>query len=245
MPWPVPSDTRSILNRVDNSDTKHLNRMMIVDANYRASQLFRAAGYDVLDIGFYMRNHALYAYRVKDGVHWDCIGTRIMTQLVIGHLARSWNIPLPARIKDKLTKFVSDAFTFDIDKSWAAYTLMGFDMSTISKHSSENVSFPEAIQRRIRAGVLQHIKEVKPEFYEALRRDICTMRVFTLLEDNPEIEKHLKLEDNWKLEEMVSAFPNVAEFIGEPEPQEVTVMLDEEAVDKMRSRKRKHSPDRL
>ncbi|KAK5967699.1 hypothetical protein GCK32_015364 [Trichostrongylus colubriformis] len=64
MPWPIPSDTRSILNRVDNSDTKYLNRMMIVDANYRASQLFRAAGYDVLDISFYMRNHALYAYRV-------------------------------------------------------------------------------------------------------------------------------------------------------------------------------------
>ncbi|KAK6038037.1 hypothetical protein COOONC_24458, partial [Cooperia oncophora] len=141
MPWPVPSDTRSILNRVDNSDTKHLNRMMIVDANYRASQLFRAAGYDVLDIGFYMRNHALYAYRVKDGVHWDCIGTRIMTQLVIGHLARSWNIPLPARIKDKLTKLF---ILFETDQFLTSERMFRF-------------------QRRIRAGVLQHIKEVKPE----------------------------------------------------------------------------------
>lgn len=39
--------------------------MLIVDANFRASQLFRAAGYDVLDIGFYMRNHALYSYRMS------------------------------------------------------------------------------------------------------------------------------------------------------------------------------------
>ncbi|KAK6026479.1 hypothetical protein OSTOST_07565 [Ostertagia ostertagi] len=186
MPWPIPSDMRSILNRVDNSDTRYLNRMMIVDANYRASQLFRAAGYDVLDINFYMRNQALYAYRVKDGCS-DCIGTRIMTQLVIGHLARSWNIPLPARIKDKLAKL----------------------------------------------------------FYEALRRDICTMRLFTLLEDNPEIEKHLELEDNWKLEEMVADFPNVAEFIGGVVPQEITVVVDEGAVDKAKTRKRKHSPDRL
>ncbi|KIH63160.1 hypothetical protein ANCDUO_06540 [Ancylostoma duodenale] len=77
--------------------------MLIVDANFRASQLFRAAGYDVLDIAFYLRNHALYAYRVKDGVHWDSVGTRIMTQLVIGHLARSWGIPVPQRIRQKLT----------------------------------------------------------------------------------------------------------------------------------------------
>ncbi|ETN70806.1 hypothetical protein NECAME_04819 [Necator americanus] len=64
MPWPLPVDTRSIVNRADNADTRHLNRMLIVDANFRASQLFRAAGYDVLDVGFYLRNHALYAYRV-------------------------------------------------------------------------------------------------------------------------------------------------------------------------------------
>ncbi|XGW19822.1 hypothetical protein V3C99_003561 [Haemonchus contortus] len=243
MPWPVPSDSRSILNRVDNIDTKHLNRMMIVDANYRASQLFRAAGYDVLDISFYMRNQALYAYRVKDGVHWDCIGTRIMTQLVIGHLARSWNIPLPDRIREKLTKFMDDACSYDVEKSWAAYTLMGLDMSTYSKYTSENVSFPEAIQRKIRAGVLQRMKEVKPEFYEALRRDICTMRVFALLEDHPEIEKRLDLEDNWVLREMAEAFPNVGKYIGGVVPQEVTVMVDEEAVNRLGPRKRKHSPD--
>lgn len=96
--------------------------MLIVDANFRASQLFRAAGYDVLDIAFYLRNQALYAYRVyvdwcsradyncgkylnlrKDGVHWDPVGTRIMTQLVVGHLARSWNIPLPQQIRQKLS----------------------------------------------------------------------------------------------------------------------------------------------
>ncbi|KAE9419702.1 hypothetical protein Angca_005812, partial [Angiostrongylus cantonensis] len=71
---------------------KAVFRMLVVDANFRASQLFRAAGYDVLDLAFYMRNQALYSYRSKDGIHWDSVGTRIMTQLVIGHLVRSWNI---------------------------------------------------------------------------------------------------------------------------------------------------------
>ncbi|PIO59066.1 hypothetical protein TELCIR_19483 [Teladorsagia circumcincta] len=103
----------------------------------------------------------------------------------------------------------------------------------------------ELFKRRIRAGVLQHIKEHAPELYEALRRDICTMRLFTLLEDNPEIEKRLELEDNWKLEQMVADFPNVADFIGGVVPQEITVVVDEGAVDKAKTRKRKHSPDRL
>ncbi|VDM52915.1 unnamed protein product [Angiostrongylus costaricensis] len=63
MPWPIPVDTPSLVNRVDNFNTRHLSRMLVVDANFRASQLFRAAGYDVLDLAFYMRNQALYSYR--------------------------------------------------------------------------------------------------------------------------------------------------------------------------------------
>uniref|UniRef100_A0A158PCE8 SGNH domain-containing protein n=1 Tax=Angiostrongylus cantonensis TaxID=6313 RepID=A0A158PCE8_ANGCA len=63
MPWPIPVDTPSLVNRADNINTRHLSRMLVVDANFRASQLFRAAGYDVLDLAFYMRNQALYSYR--------------------------------------------------------------------------------------------------------------------------------------------------------------------------------------
>ncbi|VDM67997.1 unnamed protein product [Strongylus vulgaris] len=163
MPWPLPVDSRSILNRADNAETRHLNRMLIVDANFRASQLFRAAGYDVLDIAFYMRNQALYVYRVKDGVHWDSIGTRIMSQLVVGHLARSLNIPLPEVIMKKLNEFAEDALAYDQHKNWAVYSLLAFDISTISEGTNVKASFPEILQRRIRATVLRSIKEEDPE----------------------------------------------------------------------------------
>ncbi|WKX91509.1 hypothetical protein Q1695_009945 [Nippostrongylus brasiliensis] len=241
MPWPLTVDGRSILNRADNAETRHLNRMMIVDANFRVSQLFRAAGYDVLDIGFYMRNQSLYSYRVKDGVHWDCVGTRIMTQLVVGHLARSWNIPLPNRIKDKLAKYAEEACTLDPKKNWAAFTLMGFDMSTRSgKNSREEVSFPESIQQKIRAGLLQEIKEQNKELYDSLRRDIKIMRISKLFEENPTMEMRMKMEDIWELDEMTKSFPNHAKFLNKVKPQEVTVLINED----VSSRKRKHSPDR-
>lgn len=244
MPWPLTVDGRSIVNRADNAETRHLNRMLIVDANFRASQLFRAAGYDVLDIGFYMRNHALYSYRIKDGVHWDSVGTRIMTQLIIGHLARSWNITLPLRIKQKIANYADEACTFDTKKSWAAYTLMGFDLSTISEEGSDNVSFPEALQQQIRAGVLREIKENNPKLYSALRHDILTMRLFKLLDENPDLEGRIMLEDRWRISEMAKAFPNHAAFFPNGMvPQELTVRVDEEAVSKM-NRKRKHSLDR-
>ncbi|KAK6730778.1 hypothetical protein RB195_007321 [Necator americanus] len=244
MPWPLPVDTRSIVNRADNADTRHLNRMLIVDANFRASQLFRAAGYDVLDVGFYLRNHALYAYRVKDGVHWDSIGTRIMSQLVVGHLARSWNIPLPQQIKDRLTTFADDARTFDLSKSWAARSLVAFDISTASEGTHENASFPEILQRRIRAAVLREIKERDPKRYEALRSDIRTMRLCKLLDENPGVEERLTLEGSWRLDEMMKSFPEIANCIGKIAPQMITVLVSEDAVANLTNRKRKHSPDR-
>ncbi|KAL6731582.1 hypothetical protein Aduo_002429 [Ancylostoma duodenale] len=244
MPWPLPVDTRSIVNRADNAETRHLNRMLIVDANFRASQLFRAAGYDVLDIAFYLRNHALYAYRVKDGVHWDSVGTRIMTQLVIGHLARSWGIPVPQRIRQKLTNFAEEARTFDLSKSWAACSLVAFDISTLSEGTAENASFPEILQRRIRAAVLHEIKEKDPKLYEALRSDIRTMRICQLLDENPEMGEKMTLEGSWDLDEMVKSFPKIAKYIGKVTPQEVTVLINEEAMANLTSRKRKHSPDR-
>ncbi|KHJ98552.1 hypothetical protein OESDEN_01465 [Oesophagostomum dentatum] len=241
MPWPLTVDSRSITNRADNADIRHLNRMLIVDANFRASQLFRAAGYDVLDIAFYMRNQALYAYRVKDGVHWDPIGTRIMSQLVIGHLARSWNIPLPQRIKQKLTAFSEDAHTYDLSKSWAIRSLAGFDSSTFPEEISRNGSFPEILQRRIRAAVLREIKEKDPKLYEALRSDIRTMRLCKILDENPGIGERISLEGSWDVDEMIKSFPKVGELGRKVVPQEVTVLVNEEAV---ASRKRKHSPDR-
>lgn len=121
---------------------------------------------------------------------------------------------------------------------------MGFDLSTISEEGSDNVSFPEALQQQIRAGVLREIKENNPKLYSALRHDILTMRLFKLLDENPDLEGRIMLEDRWRISEMAKAFPNHAAFFPNGMvPQELTVRVDEEAVSKM-NRKRKHSLDR-
>lgn len=39
-------------------------RSIYLDGNYRAAQVVSNAGYDVLDISFYMRDHSLYPLRV-------------------------------------------------------------------------------------------------------------------------------------------------------------------------------------
>ncbi|CAJ0593979.1 unnamed protein product [Cylicocyclus nassatus] len=236
MPWPLPVDTRSFQNRAGSTD-KYLNRMLIVDANFRASQLFRAAGYDVLDIAFYMRNQALYAYRVKDGVHWDSIGTRIMSQLVVGHLARSWNIPPPRNIQQKLNGFAENALSFDGHKNWAVCSLIAFTISTLSEGTDEYHSFPELLQRKIRAAALREIKESDPKLYDALMSDIRAMRMCKVLEDNPGTSERLDVEHLWELDEMVKAFPKVAECIGQVAAQEVTLLVNNTVC-----RKRKHVP---
>ncbi|KAF8364446.1 hypothetical protein PRIPAC_91369 [Pristionchus pacificus] len=73
-------------------ERNHFIRSVMVDGNFRVSQVVRNAGYDVLDIGFYMRNHAFYHYQKDDGMHWLPAGVRLMSQLVVQFLAKSWGI---------------------------------------------------------------------------------------------------------------------------------------------------------
>uniref|UniRef100_A0A1I7WZ20 SGNH_hydro domain-containing protein n=1 Tax=Heterorhabditis bacteriophora TaxID=37862 RepID=A0A1I7WZ20_HETBA len=154
MPWPRPSQSGGITNRVDSIHSRHLHRSIYCDGNYRVAQIVRAAGYDVLDIGFYMRNHALHSYRISDGVHWDPVGTRIMTQLLIGHLTRSWDIPLTKNIQEKL-----DKHKYDLDDdNWAANQLKGFDTNTLSNNINRWGSYAEIIQERLRSQLLDELK---------------------------------------------------------------------------------------
>ncbi|RCN30175.1 hypothetical protein ANCCAN_24063 [Ancylostoma caninum] len=70
------------------------------------------------------------------------------------------------------------------------------------------------------------------------------MRICKLLDENPEMGEKMTLEGSWDLDEMVKSFPKIAKYIGKVTPQEVTVLINEEAMANLTSRKRKHSPDR-
>ncbi|GMT16319.1 hypothetical protein PFISCL1PPCAC_7616, partial [Pristionchus fissidentatus] len=73
-------------------ERNHVIRSVMIDGSFRIAQVVRAAGYDVLDIDFYMRNHAFYHYQKNDGMHWWPAGMRLMSQLVLQFLATSWGI---------------------------------------------------------------------------------------------------------------------------------------------------------
>ncbi|CAO4361474.1 unnamed protein product [Caenorhabditis nigoni] len=80
-------------------------RGRLLEANVRAAQIVREAGFDVLDLSFHFRLSNYQAFRVKDGVHFNVVGTRYMNQLLLGHLATVWEIEIrkkwPPRILEK------------------------------------------------------------------------------------------------------------------------------------------------
>lgn len=82
-------------------------RARTLDANIRVAQIVREAGFDVLDLSFHFRssNYAVFRMFVlflffskmvwffsKDGVHWNVVATRFMTQLLMGHLTTAWRL---------------------------------------------------------------------------------------------------------------------------------------------------------
>ncbi|GMT08583.1 hypothetical protein PENTCL1PPCAC_30757 [Pristionchus entomophagus] len=83
---------RGIQNTPLAKERNHFIRSVMIDGNFRIAQVVKSAGYDVLDLGFYMRNHAFYHYQKEDGMHWLPAGVRLMSQLLIQFLAKSWGI---------------------------------------------------------------------------------------------------------------------------------------------------------
>ncbi|CAA98120.3 PC-esterase domain-containing protein 1B [Caenorhabditis elegans] len=67
-------------------------RVRLLEANARAAQIVREAGFDVLDLSFHFRLSNFQAFRIKDGVHFNTIATRFMNQLLLGHLTTAWHL---------------------------------------------------------------------------------------------------------------------------------------------------------
>lgn len=65
-------------------------RFDILEANYCSAQIFDAYGFDVVDMNFVMRNK-MNTCRQGDGIHWDNRGHRMMTNMLLSHIAKAWN----------------------------------------------------------------------------------------------------------------------------------------------------------
>ncbi|XP_071523533.1 uncharacterized protein [Panulirus ornatus] len=72
---------------------KHSMRFMILEANKFAQQLCMAFDVDLLDLHYHMR-FQLHR-RTNDGLHWEPPAVRHMTNLILMHIALSWERQLP------------------------------------------------------------------------------------------------------------------------------------------------------
>lgn len=69
----------------------------VLEANYYASKAAVEYGHDVIDLHYFLR-HQIHR-RAEDGIHWDMTGHRRITNLILSHIAQTWNVKMPKHIK--------------------------------------------------------------------------------------------------------------------------------------------------
>ncbi|XP_069488449.1 PC-esterase domain-containing protein 1A-like isoform X2 [Ambystoma mexicanum] len=70
-------------------------RRDIMEANFYSATLAASHKFDVLDLHYHFRFDS--QNRLKDGVHWNQIVHRKITQLLLAHLADAWGVTVPKR----------------------------------------------------------------------------------------------------------------------------------------------------
>ncbi|KAM5228727.1 PC-esterase domain-containing protein 1B-like [Ctenodactylus gundi] len=70
-------------------------RLDVMEANFYSSLAAARRGFDVLDLHFHFRHAG--QHRLRDGVHWDEVAHRQLSQLLLTHVADAWGVDLPGR----------------------------------------------------------------------------------------------------------------------------------------------------
>ncbi|XP_015399573.2 PC-esterase domain-containing protein 1B [Panthera tigris] len=68
-------------------------RDRVIAANFHSSVEAKKHGFDVLDLHFHFRHAGRHLQR--DGVHWDELAHRHLSQLLLAHVADAWGVDLP------------------------------------------------------------------------------------------------------------------------------------------------------
>ena len=58
-------------------------------------QVAQTFGIDVLDMHYFFRHKT--EMRVGDGVHWNAVAHRKMTNIILAHVSKAWGVKLPGR----------------------------------------------------------------------------------------------------------------------------------------------------
>ncbi|CAD6186117.1 unnamed protein product [Caenorhabditis auriculariae] len=130
-------------------------RMKCLEGNYRAVQLVRNAGFDVLDLAFYFNQQAFFPMRTSDGVHWGNVACRFMTQMLLGHIVNAWE--LRVEIQKRYIAVDNESFKF-LEDATAFYDL------NFSKELPEDVFPPaESMQNNLRENFVDLLPDEKRE----------------------------------------------------------------------------------
>ncbi|ESO99139.1 hypothetical protein LOTGIDRAFT_177076, partial [Lottia gigantea] len=73
-------------------------RLDIIEANYYAREIVAYHKFDVLDLHFHLRTQL--NRRATDGIHWDNTAHRRITNLILTHIAKSWNFDFNSLVKN-------------------------------------------------------------------------------------------------------------------------------------------------
>ncbi|CAH1397412.1 unnamed protein product [Nezara viridula] len=73
-------------------------RIHVIEANSFTASLVASYGYDVLDFHHYMRYQIMR--RSADGIHFLPAAMRYLTNLLLTHIALSWDVKLPGNLKN-------------------------------------------------------------------------------------------------------------------------------------------------
>nr|XP_033809813.1 PC-esterase domain-containing protein 1A-like isoform X2 [Geotrypetes seraphini] len=68
-------------------------RVDVIEGNYYSATLAGSHRFDVLDLHYYLRFDD--QHRLKDGIHWNQIVHRKITQLLLTHIADAWGVEVP------------------------------------------------------------------------------------------------------------------------------------------------------
>lgn len=108
----------------------------ILQANLFSQKMMTSAGFDVLDLHYYLRHHA--HRRAEDGIHWDMTAHRRITNLLLTHISEAWGHAIPRNV---------DQYT-SVDTEFLAQTLADNEANNNSNIALEIAQRPKAKARR-------------------------------------------------------------------------------------------------
>lgn len=90
---PVSHDIKGGFMTKDAEWVKDMLRLDVMRANYYAYIQINKNGYDVADLHY---NFQFQLHRqARDGVHWNMYAHRRVSNILLSHIARAWDIPVP------------------------------------------------------------------------------------------------------------------------------------------------------